>query len=230
MPRSFDVDRLSELLGAFSSEDLEILLDRAELPRGGGKARKATRLGEALLDGEVRLPDLLAALTKPRLVAVMRGLGLDATGTKAELQARVSRWVAARRRARKERAEVPPAGAWSIPDWGQAFFFGQQPGWSRGFGADAAPKRTKPRPPPPRPEPRAPSAPREPTYPARATENERFFLYRAKLSWPVDAETLRRAWKLLVLEMHPDRNPGREAASFELIAINKGYDALRERL
>jgi hypothetical protein len=225
--------------------DLDLFLTYADLSTAGNKAQKVARLRVALRTGDVGLAELLSSLTKPRLVRALEQLGLDGAGTKAELVRRAAR-SAARTPERTEADSIPDwkPGAWYVPDWGNAFF-------SRGMGgapsrprdrdrtrtdAGRAPssrtraRRSRPTPPPASPPPPAPKKPREPRYPEHADENERFFLFRADVSWPLDVLQLREVRRRLAKELHPDRNPGRTAAHFEFIAMNRGYETLLQRL
>jgi|GEM_PF-6359267 len=62
------------------------------------------------------------------------------------------------------------------------------------------------------------------------TQNERFFLTCAEVSWPFDANTLKEAWRRLVREEHPDRHQGDPDATARFSRLNDGYEALRRRL
>ncbi len=62
------------------------------------------------------------------------------------------------------------------------------------------------------------------------TQNERFFLTRAELSWPFDANTLKEAWRRLVRHEHPDRHQGDPDATARFSRLNDGYESLRRRL
>lgn len=71
-----------------------------------------------------------------------------------------------------------------------------------------------------------------PAGPVRGTfgEEEHFFLHHSRLVWPVSADELQKAYRLLMFHSHPDRAPGDPAAEQRFKFLMEGHNKLKRRL
>ncbi len=62
------------------------------------------------------------------------------------------------------------------------------------------------------------------------SDEERFFLSRARLEWPAPTLDIELAWKRLRIEEHPDRNPDDPGSNRRFVMVKQGYESLRIRV